>query len=162
MRGVYPPPRVPPEVQTYRLVPDDRPAAVPTLPDADEVLAGLNDVQRQAAAATDGPVLIIAGPGSGKTRALTHRIAYLVATRMARPSQILAITFTNKAAREMRLRVDKLVGGDISRYMAIGTFHATFARVLRKESGAIGYTPDFSIYDSDDTQRALRQLTRAR
>ena len=145
-------------MQTYRLVPDDRPAAAPTLPDADEVLAGLNEVQRQAASATDGPVLIIAGPGSGKTRALTHRIAYLVATRKARPSQILAITFTNKAAREMRLRVDKLVGADISRYMAIGTFHATFARVLRKESESIGYTSDFSIYDSDDTQRALRQL----
>ncbi len=145
-------------MQTYRLAPDDRAKPASSPPAADEVLSGLNPEQREAAAATDGPVLIIAGPGSGKTRALTHRIAYLVATGKARPSQVLAITFTNKAAREMRERVDRLVGGDISRYMTIGTFHATFARVLRREAEALGYTPDFSIYDTDDSQRAVRQL----
>lgn len=127
---------------------------------AADILAGLNEAQREAASTTDGPLLIIAGPGSGKTRTLTHRIAYLMASGKARAHQILAITFTNKAAREMRHRVFELIG-DQAKGMTIGTFHSTFARLLRKEGKHIGYTSDFSIYDSDDTQRALRQLLNA-
>jgi ATP-dependent DNA helicase UvrD/PcrA len=139
----------------YRLIPDSE---TKQTPNADDILSGLNEAQREAARATDGPVLIIAGPGSGKTRTLTHRIGYLLASGRARSRDILAITFTNKAAREMRHRVFELVGTEEARGMTIGTFHSTFARVLRKECKAIGFTSDFSIYDSDDTQRALRQL----
>ncbi|MFT4605682.1 MAG: DNA helicase-2/ATP-dependent DNA helicase PcrA [Rhodothermales bacterium] len=141
-------------MKQYSLLPAlDAPPELNTV----DILSGLNEAQQEAASATDGPVLIIAGPGSGKTRTLTHRIAYLLASGKARPHQILAITFTNKAAREMRHRVAGLIGAQ-SRGMSIGTFHSTFARVLRKEGKQIGYTSDFSIYDSDDTKRALRQL----
>lgn len=125
---------------------------------ADEILAGLNEAQQAAVRATDGPVLIIAGPGSGKTRTLTHRIAYLIACGKARADQILALTFTNKAAREMRERIVRLVGIEGSTGMWMGTFHATFARLLRREAQHIGFTSDFSIYDSDDTDRILRSL----
>lgn len=142
----------------YHLVSEPATTPTTTAMDADAVMAGLNEAQQEAVRAVNGPVLIVAGPGSGKTRTLTHRIAYLLATRTARPSQVLAITFTNKAAREMRSRTDRLVGGDLSRYMTIGTFHATFARILRREATALGFTSDFSIYDTDDTQRALREL----
>lgn len=122
------------------------------------ILQGLNPDQQRAVQATDGPVLIIAGPGSGKTRALTHRIAYLLAAGKARPFQILALTFTNKAAREMKERVHKLVGPEAARGMWLGTFHATFARLLRIEGEHLGFTSDFSIYDTDDTERLLRAL----
>ncbi|MBO6574035.1 MAG: UvrD-helicase domain-containing protein [Rhodothermales bacterium] len=141
-------------MKQYSLLPDlDKPSELAT----SDILDGLNEAQQEAASTTEGPLLIIAGPGSGKTRTLTHRIAYLLASGKARPHQILAITFTNKAAREMRHRVFELIG-DEAKGMTIGTFHATFARVLRKEGKHIGYTSDFSIYDSDDTQRALREL----
>ncbi len=145
-------------MQQYHLTSEPRNAPSAPSVEADAVLAGLNEAQQEAVRAADGPVLIVAGPGSGKTRTLTHRIAYLLAMGKARPSQILAITFTNKAAREMRSRTDRLVGGDVSRFMTIGTFHATFARLLRREASALGFTADFSIYDTDDTQRALREL----
>ncbi|HEX7070316.1 MAG TPA: UvrD-helicase domain-containing protein, partial [Rhodothermales bacterium] len=114
--------------------------------------------QQEAVQATDGPVLIIAGPGSGKTRTLTHRIAYLLARGKARPDQILALTFTNRAAREMRERIVRLVGPDGAAGMWMGTFHATFARLLRREAQHLGFTSDFSIYDTDDTDRILRSL----
>ncbi len=127
-------------------------------PDANVILSGLNDVQQTAVRNTSGPLLIVAGPGSGKTRTLTHRIAYILATGEARPWEILAITFTNKAAREMRERVTALLGEAMAREMWLGTFHATFARVLRREAEHIGFTSDFSIYDSDDSQRILREL----
>jgi len=125
---------------------------------AARILEGLNPVQRQAVQVTEGPVLIIAGPGSGKTRTLTHRIAYLIATGRARPHQILALTFTNKAAREMMERIERLVGAEAARHIWMGTFHAIFARILRREGHRIGYTPDFSIYDTDDSERLLREL----
>jgi DNA helicase-2/ATP-dependent DNA helicase PcrA len=125
---------------------------------AEVILQGLNPAQREAVRATDGPVMIIAGPGSGKTRTLTHRIAYLLATGKARPWEILALTFTNKAAREMKERVHALVGLDQARGMWMGTFHATFARMLRRDGDRLGYTSDFSIYDTDDTERLLKAL----
>jgi DNA helicase-2/ATP-dependent DNA helicase PcrA len=140
----------------FTLLPDDD--APSTSPDAAEILKGLNQVQQSAVLASDGPVLIVAGPGSGKTRTLTHRIAYLLASGKARPWEILAITFTNKAAKEMRERVLGLVGEEVGRGMAIGTFHSMFARVLRVDGDRIGYTSDFTIYDSDDSQRVIRDL----
>ncbi len=141
-----------------------RPFPPPEDPDTDvaadpeAVLEGLNEAQREAVRATEGPVLIVAGPGSGKTRALTHRIAYLLAAGKARPWQILALTFTNKAAREMKERVLKLTGKGGAKGMWMGTFHATFARLLRREGDKLGYSSDFSIYDTDDSRRILRGL----
>ena len=115
----------------FILKPDSHSRAIDI--DPETILAGLNEAQQEAASLTDGPVLIIAGPGSGKTRTLTHRIAYILATGRAKPWEILAITFTNKAAREMKLRVTKILGEEVTSGMWIGTFHSTFARVLRRE-----------------------------
>lgn len=126
--------------------------------DPDEVLRGLNPVQQEAASTVDGPVLIIAGPGSGKTRTLTHRIAYLLATGRARSYDVLALTFTNKAAREMRLRVLRLVGPEGAKGLWMGTFHSVFARILRREAEKLGFTRDFTIYDSDDSERVIREI----
>ena len=127
---------------------------------AAQILGGLNPEQRKAVQATDGPVMIIAGPGSGKTRTLTHRIAYLLAAGKARPHEIIALTFTNKAAREMKQRVQQLVG-ERTKGMWVGTFHASFARLLRREGDKIGYSRDFSIYDTDDSKRIVKaQLNR--
>src|SRR5574341_518127 len=117
------------------------------------LLASLNPAQRAAVAAPDGPTLILAGPGSGKTRVLTHRIAYLISERGLPPFKIMAVTFTNKAAREMRARVEKLLGGDL-RGLWMGTFHAICARLLRRESAHLPITAEYVIYDDDD-QRAL-------
>ena len=128
--------------------------------DAIQILNGLNPVQQKAASTTEGPVMIVAGPGSGKTRTLTHRIAYLIATRRAWPNQILALTFTNKAAREMKERIEDLVGEEKARGMWMGTFHSTFARMLRIEAEALGYTRDFSIYDVDDGERVIKNVMR--
>ncbi|MDG1755270.1 MAG: UvrD-helicase domain-containing protein [Rhodothermales bacterium] len=140
----------------FTLLPDSNAPAHKVSPT--DILKGLNEVQREAVEALEGAVLIVAGPGSGKTRTLTHRIAYLISSNTARPWQILAITFTNKAAREMRERVLELVGEETGKGMAIGTFHSMFARMLRVEGEHIGYTSDFTIYDSDDSQRLLRDL----
>jgi DNA helicase-2/ATP-dependent DNA helicase PcrA len=129
--------------------------------EATHILAGLNEKQREAVETTDGPVLIIAGPGSGKTRTLTHRIAYLLATGRATPREVLALTFTNKAAREMKQRVEALVGGPDGRGVKglwMGTFHSTFARLLRREADKLGYSQDFSIYDTSDAKRIIRDL----
>ena len=153
-------------MRTFALHPDDpgpggvNASASPSqadLADAEALLGGLNEVQQEAARTTEGPVMIIAGPGSGKTRTLTHRIAYLIASKKAWPSQILALTFTNKAAREMRTRVTDLVGPE-AKGMWMGTFHSVFARVLRREADKIGFSRDFSIYDTDDQERLLREL----
>ena len=120
------------------------------------LLAGLNGPQREAVAFGEGPLLILAGAGSGKTRVLTHRIAYLVATGGARANEILAITFTNKAAGEMRDRVELLVGGRI-RTMWVMTFHAACARMLRAHADRLGYTRRFTIYDQADSRRLIKR-----
>jgi len=135
----------------------EEPTSIEPDPDAEKrILGGLNERQQEAVKATDGPVMIIAGPGSGKTRTLTHRIAYLLATGRAEPHEIIALTFTNKAAREMQERVQKLVG-DRTKGMWVGTFHSSFARVLRIDGEKIGYSRDFSIYDTDDSKRIIKQ-----
>src|SRR6516164_8599107 len=125
-------------------------------PVLDNLLAGLNDPQREAVTYGEGPLLILAGAGSGKTRVLTHRIAYLVATDGAKPNEILAITFTNKAAGEMRDRAELLVGARV-RAMWVMTFHAACARMLRAEAPRLGYTRQFSIYDSADSRRLVKR-----
>ncbi len=124
-----------------------------------DFLEGLNPPQRQAVQAVGGPVLILAGPGSGKTRVITYRIAYLIAQAGVRPHSILAVTFTNKAAREMIGRLRELVPGAVER-LTIGTFHAVCARLLRREGKAIGLDPTFSIYDDDDQLSVVRQALR--
>ena len=122
----------------------------------DRLLAGLNDPQRDAVTHTEGPLLILAGAGSGKTRVLTHRIAYLVSTGIAKPSEILAITFTNKAASEMRDRAELLVGRQV-RAMWVMTFHAACARMLRAHADKLGYTRQFTIYDTADSRRLIKR-----
>jgi DNA helicase-2/ATP-dependent DNA helicase PcrA len=122
----------------------------------DALLEGLNDPQREAVSHGEGPLLILAGAGSGKTRALTRRIAYLVGTGAARPSEILAITFTNKAAAEMRDRVEMLVGAR-ARAMWVMTFHSACARILRSDAERLGYTRGFTIYDEADSVRLVKQ-----
>ena len=123
-----------------------------------ELLDQLNEPQREAAACTDGPVMIIAGAGSGKTRTLTYRIAHLMELGVD-PFHILALTFTNKAANEMKERIIKLVGGE-GRNLWMGTFHSIFARVLRAEATKLGYTSSFTIYDTDDCKSAIKQIVK--
>jgi DNA helicase-2/ATP-dependent DNA helicase PcrA len=135
------------------------PLGAPTVVGADRVerlLAGLNEPQREAVRHVEGPLLVLAGAGSGKTRVLTHRIAYLLATGNARPGEILAITFTNKAAKEMRERVEGLVGRS-ARAMWVTTFHSACARMLRAEAERLGYSRGFTIYDQSDSLRMLKR-----
>jgi DNA helicase II / ATP-dependent DNA helicase PcrA len=122
------------------------------------LLEGLNDEQQQAVLASDGPVLVLAGAGTGKTRVLTTRIAHLLATRKALPGQILAVTFTNKAAREMKERVAHLAGSVAEGMPWLGTFHAISARILRRHADLAGLKPDFTILDMDDQLRLLKQV----
>jgi DNA helicase-2/ATP-dependent DNA helicase PcrA len=131
----------------------------PTEPGADRaerLLADLNDPQREAVRHGEGPLLVLAGAGSGKTRVLTHRIAHLLATGAARPGEILAITFTNKAASEMRERVEALVGRS-ARAMWVMTFHSACARMLRADAERLGYSRSFTIYDESDSLRMLKR-----
>jgi len=116
----------------------------------------LNDVQRQAVTALDGPVMVIAGPGSGKTRVLTYRIAHLLNHHVP-PYQILALTFTNKAARELKLRIEDTAGVNANKIWA-GTFHSLFARILRVEAHRLGYPNDFTIYDTDDSKSLINEI----
>lgn len=127
--------------------------------DPDELLEGLNPQQRVAVVHEGGQLLIVAGAGSGKTRVLTHRIAYLLATGRARAGEILAITFTNKAAAEMRERVENLVGPSAGR-MWVSTFHSACVRILRREASNLGLKSSFSIYDAADSQRLITMVTR--
>ena len=122
-----------------------------------EILDQLNPVQRQAVLETEGPVMVIAGAGSGKTRVLTYRVAYLL-QKGVDPFNVLALTFTNKAAREMRERIVTLVGGREAANVAMGTFHSIFARVLRVEGHRMGFPNNFTIYDTDDSKRLIKQI----
>jgi DNA helicase-2/ATP-dependent DNA helicase PcrA len=124
---------------------------------APAILEGLNPRQREAVEQTDGPLLILAGPGSGKTRVIAHRIAYLIREKNVRPRRVLAVTFTNKAAREMRDRVFGLVGGDLGRDIAMGTFHSICSRILRIDGEAIGVARSYTIYDDADQIAALKR-----
>src|SRR5438876_8427726 len=121
-------------------------------------LQGLNPEQREAVETLDGPVLVLAGAGTGKTRVLTTRIAHILATGRARPSEILSVTFTNKAAREMKERVGAMVGGVVEGMPWLGTFHSIGARILRRHAEMVGLKPDFTILDVDDHIRLLKQL----
>jgi DNA helicase-2/ATP-dependent DNA helicase PcrA len=133
------------------------PAAAPTLSQQ----YGLNETQAQAVAATEGPVLVLAGAGTGKTRVLTTRLAHILGSGRARPWQVLAVTFTNKAAREMRERVAALLGCSVEGWW-VGTFHAVGARILRSHAELIGLKPTFTILDVDDQLRLVKQLADAR
>ncbi|ABS64045.1 UvrD/REP helicase [Parvibaculum lavamentivorans DS-1] len=121
-------------------------------------LEGLNAEQREAVEALDGPVLVLAGAGTGKTRVLTTRLAHLLATRKAWPGQILAVTFTNKAAREMRDRIGALIGGVVEGMQWLGTFHALGAKILRRHAELAGLRSDFTILDADDQMRLMKQI----
>jgi DNA helicase II / ATP-dependent DNA helicase PcrA len=123
----------------------------------DALLEGLNEPQREAVTHGEGPLLILAGAGSGKTRVLTHRVAFLIFTGQAHPSEIMAITFTNKAAQEMRGRVERLLGGQGTRGMWLMTFHAACARILRAQGERLGYTSRFTIYDQADSRRMVKR-----
>ena len=127
---------------------------------APDVLQDLNEAQRRAVQVPSGALLILAGPGSGKTRVIAHRIAHLVRDRGVEPWRILAVTFTNKAAREMRERVERLLDAD-ARGVTLGTFHSVCARILRRDGEAIGLPRDFVIYDTDDQLGLVRQAQRA-
>ena len=119
----------------------------------------LNSAQREAVLYNEGPHLVVAGAGSGKTRVLTYKVAYLLSEGVA-PSSVLALTFTNKAAREMKERIGKLVGDQVARYVWMGTFHSICARILRQEHEAIGFPKDFTIYDTTDSKSALKQIVK--
>ena len=125
-----------------------------------DYLKDLNKSQQEAVVSTEGPALIIAGAGSGKTRVLTYRIAHLL-KQGARPSTILALTFTNKAAREMKERIASVVGENTARYLWMGTFHSIFARILRAEHETIGYPSNFTIFDSADSKSLLKTIIKS-
>ena len=123
-----------------------------------DLLEGLNPQQRAAVTAAPGPVLVLAGPGSGKTRVLTHRVAYLISQLSAEPRQVIAVTFTNKAAREMQGRVVALVGDpSVAARISLGTFHALCARFLRRDGARLGLPPNFVIFDESDQESLARQ-----
>src|SRR5699024_2688556 len=147
-----------PESALGSLLPNLAPANRAGVP-PEALLAGLNPQQREAVLHTGGPLLIVAGAGSGKTRVLTQRIGYLLATGQARPHEILAITFTNKAAAEMRERVAEIVG-EAARSMTVSTFHSLCVRILRREAAALGIKSNFSIYDSTDSKRLMAWVAR--
>ncbi len=127
---------------------------------AAEIVARLNPEQARAVTTTKGPLLILAGAGSGKTRVLAHRVAYLIGVKGVRPWNILAVTFTNKAAGEMRERIIGLVGEEAGRQVAMGTFHSLCARVLRRDGRSIGIDARFTVYDTDDQTSLMKQVLR--
>jgi DNA helicase-2/ATP-dependent DNA helicase PcrA len=125
-----------------------------------DLLEGLNPQQQKAVTASDGPVLVLAGPGSGKTRVLTRRVAWLVQEMNVAPWRIMAVTFTNKAAREMRERLERILDPPRARGLTLGTFHATCARILRREAETAGIARDYAIFDADDQRRLVKQAIR--
>src|SRR5438128_12150585 len=129
----------------------------------DRYLADLNEAQREAVLATEGPLLVVAGAGSGKTRVLTYRVAHLIHACGVKPNEILAITFTNKAAGEMRERLERMLGG-VARAIWILTFHSACGRIFRREAQRLGYKSTFTIYDQADqirlVKRCLEELER--
>ena len=141
------------------------PISTPDLPLPDPsdppYLQGLNGPQRQAVLTTEGPVLMLAGAGTGKTAALTARLAHIIATRRAWPSEILAVTFTNKAAREMRERIGRMIGDAVEGMPWLGTFHSICAKMLRRHAELVGLQSNFTILDTDDQLRVLKQLIQA-
>ena len=124
-----------------------------------DLLNDLNEAQRQAVEYIDGPSLVIAGAGSGKTRVLTYKIAYLLEMGL-KPWSIMALTFTNKAAREMRERIDRLMGGDLAAHLYMGTFHSIFSRILRAEASHLGFNNNFTIYDETDSRSLLKAIVK--
>src|ERR1051326_291273 len=138
----------------------DEPAA-PPVPRDPPYLAGLNPEQREAVLTIDGPVLVLAGAGTGKTRVLTTRLAHILANRRAWPGQILAVTFTNKAAREMKERIGLLIGGVVEGMQWLGTFHSIGARMLRRHAELAGLKSNFTILDTDDQLRLIKQVVDA-
>lgn len=137
-------------MKTFSLPPEES-------PNKSDFLTGLNKQQREAVMHSNGPLLIIAGAGSGKTRVLTYRIAYLLQQFKAAPNEILALTFTNKAAREMKERISTLIG-DKAQKLWMGTFHSIFSKILRFEADRIGYGKDFTIYDTSDSETVIKQI----
>src|ERR1700760_4030954 len=122
-----------------------------------DYINGLNDQQKEAVLNKDGPIMIVAGAGSGKTKVLTTRIAHLLAQGVD-AFNILALTFTNKAAKEMKERIEKILGNTSARSLYIGTFHSVFARILRGEAHRIGYPNNFTIYDTDDAKSVVKTV----
>ena len=140
--------------------PASRPAGpLPVAPDA-PWLRGLNPEQLEAVTTVDGPVLVLSGAGTGKTKVLTARLAHILASRRAQPWQCLAVTFTNRAAREMKERIAGLVG-PMAQDLWLGTFHSLCLRILRRHASAVGLTSDFTILDADDQLRVLKQVMEA-
>ncbi len=129
------------------------------MPQEPNFINDLNEQQQRAVRHSDGPLLIVAGAGSGKTRVLTYRIAYLIQQNKAHPQEILALTFTNKAAKEMKERIQMLIG-DEARKLWMGTFHSVFSKILRFEAEKIGFTSNYSIYDTEDSKNAIKQILR--
>src|SRR5690242_20047221 len=124
-------------------------------------LAGLNEAQRQAVEAVEGPVLVLAGAGTGKTRVLTTRLAHILATHRARPWELLAVTFTNKAAREMRERITAIIGPAAEGLRWLGTFHSIAAQILRRHAELVGLKSNYTILDTDDQERLIKQVFEA-
>lgn len=126
----------------------------------EKILSELNEQQQIAVSQTEGPVMVLAGAGSGKTRVLTYRIAYMLAVNNISPFRILALTFTNKAAAEMRERIIQLVGGETAKAVTMGTFHSVFYKILRIEAEKIGYGPNITIYDTDDAKSLIKSIVK--
>ena len=124
-----------------------------------DYLESLNEPQREGVLNTEGPTMIIAGAGSGKTRVLTYRIAHLIQSQNVDPFNILALTFTNKASAEMRQRIESVAGAE-AKNIWMGTFHSVFARILRSEATVLGYPSNFTIYDTDDSKMLIKTIVK--
>ena len=126
-----------------------------------DYLKNLNDAQKEAVTSLNGPLLIVAGAGSGKTKVLTSRIAHIIGEKKAYPNQILAVTFTNKAAKEMQSRVSKILGASATGLSWLGTFHSICAKLLRKHAAAVNLNSNFTIIDTDDQIRLIKNICKA-